>query len=86
MERSRVSGAAADDGPLPLFSRDSIPRGALGGQDPNEITVYWGMTLTATVEDATPPLAGDFNGDNVVGTADFVVWRKYLVSDGGEFE
>ena len=75
----RVSGATANDGPLPLFSRDiTHPRGILGGQDPNDIAVYWGITLTAMLEDSTSPLAGDFNGDNVVDTADVVVWRKNL--------
>jgi hypothetical protein len=75
----RVSGANAADGPLPLFSRDiTHPRGILGGQDPNDIAVFWGITLSAMIDISTSRFPGDFNGDNVVNAADFVVWRKNL--------
>jgi hypothetical protein len=75
----RVSGSTALDGPLPLFSRHNThPRGILGGQDPNDISVYWAITLNAMVDVFNSEFAGDFNGDNVVDTADYVVWRKNL--------
>jgi hypothetical protein len=72
----RVSASMAEDGPLPLFSRDgSDPRGILGGQDPGNISVRWGIALAAMHENY---LAGDFNSDGVVDAADHVVWRKNL--------
>jgi hypothetical protein len=75
----RVSASSTGPGPLPLFSRDdSDPRGILGDQDPNNISVYWGISLTAIPENTIPHLLGDFSGDGVVGAADYVVWRNNL--------
>jgi hypothetical protein len=75
----RVSGSIADDGPLPLFSRDSlVPRGILGDQDPEDVSLYWGVSLSAVPEDSLTDLGGDFNGDSVVNMADYVVWRRNL--------
>jgi hypothetical protein len=75
----RVSGAAAEQGPLPLFSRDNlIPRGVLGDQDPDNILLYWGMSLAAVPADSL--LDGDFSGDGLVDAADYVVWRRNLGS------
>jgi hypothetical protein len=75
----RVAGSTADVGPLPLFSRDdSVPRGILGGQDLNNISLYWGMSLAAVPVDSPPHLFGDFNGDRMVDAADYMLWRKNL--------
>jgi hypothetical protein len=75
----RVSASNTGPGPLPLFSRDSSdPRGILGGQDPNNISVYWGISLAAIPENTSPHLLGDFSGDGLVSAADYVVWRDNL--------
>jgi hypothetical protein len=50
----------------------------LGGQDPNDISVYWGISLAAIPENTIPHLPGDFSGDGVVAAADYVVWRNNL--------
>jgi hypothetical protein len=74
----RIAGAAAEEGPLPLFSRDNVfPRGVLGGQDPEEISLYWGMSLAATLAEPTSDKSGDFNRDTIVDAADYVLWRRY---------
>ena len=36
------------------------------------------MSLAAVPVDSLPHLSGDFNGNNVVDTADYVIWRKNL--------
>jgi hypothetical protein len=78
----RVTGSGAGQGPLPLFSRDNgIPRGILGGQDPNNIAVHWGMSLAAVP--AISLSHGDYNGDGVVNAADYTVWRDGLKVDPG---
>jgi hypothetical protein len=75
----RVAGSTAIAGPLPLFSRDdSVPRGILGAQDPNNISLYWGMSLAAVLEDSPTHPAGDFNANGVVDAADYVLWRRHL--------
>ena len=72
----RVSGSNAAEGPLPLFNRDNgTPRGVLGGQDPNNITLRWGMSLAAVPEVTPCNLAGDFNANAAVDAADYTVWR-----------
>jgi hypothetical protein len=75
----RVTGSTAGAGPLPLFSRDdSDPRGVLGGQDPDNITLHWGLSLSAVVENSPSHPRGDFNGNGVVDAVDFVVWRHHF--------
>ena len=82
----RVSGAVAEQGPLPLFSRDNfIPRGVLGGQDPQNILLYWGMSLATLPADSLQLRDGDFNLDGVVNAADYVVWRSNLGATSESF-
>jgi hypothetical protein len=70
----RVAGSVAETGPLPLFSRGtSVPRGILGGQDPEQIFLRWGMSLSALDESH---VHGDFNQDGQVNGADYTVWRN----------
>lgn len=70
----RVAGSIAEEGPTPLFSRDAgVDRGILGGQDPNQIYLRWGMSLIGRDESQ---IAGDFNGDGSVTIADYTVWRN----------
>jgi hypothetical protein len=72
----RVSAAVSEEGPLPLFSRDNVvPRGILGGQDPNDVVLYWGMSLAAVTADIPSLLGGDFNRNGIVDAADYTVWR-----------
>ena len=66
----RVSGSVATEGPLPLFSRDSVPRGVLNGQDPNDIAVRWGITLGAEIA-----IPGDFDHDLDVDGDDGAIWN-----------
>jgi hypothetical protein len=68
----------AIEGPLPLFSRDTVPRGILGGQDPNGITIRWGISLGAEVS-----IPGDFNLDGVVDGDDLTIWEAAFGTDGG---
>ena len=81
----RVTGSRAAQGPLPLFSlSDAIPRGILGGQDPSNITLHWGMSLAAVP--APPALAGDFNRNAVVDAADYTLWRDGLGTTYGAYD
>ena len=75
----RTTGSSATEGPIPLFSRgDSVPRGVLGGQDPNNIFLRWGISVSA--RDIIP---GDFNMDNIVDGNDLAVWNSSFGFDGG---
>jgi len=66
----RVTGSVATEGPLPLFSRDdSVPRGVLGGQDPDNISIRWGITLGA--KSIYP---ADFDHDFDVDNDDGEIW------------
>ncbi len=68
----RVTGSNAPEGPLPLFSRgDSFPRGVLGGQDPNNLAIRWGMSVSAN-----DFLIGDFNQDQIVSGDDLDIWEE----------
>lgn len=68
----RVVASNAPQGPLPLFSRgDSFPRGILGGQDPSNIGLRWGISLTAS--DFLP---GDFDLDLDVDSQDVAIWSE----------
>lgn len=77
----RVAGSVAEGGPLPLFSRGTeVPRGILGNQDPEQVFLRWGMSLSALDESH---VHGDFNQDGQVGVADYTVWRNGLGTDYG---
>ena len=77
----RVTGSSAENGPLPLFSRgDIVPRGILGGQDPENILLHWGMALSAV-----QALPGDGDGDNDVDADDVEIWQgAYGNNEGGD--
>ncbi|MEO2047106.1 MAG: hypothetical protein ABGX16_11095 [Pirellulales bacterium] len=67
----RLTGSSAPVGPLPLFSRgDRSSRGILGGQDPDNIALRWGMSIS--VRDTIP---GDYNLDRVVDGIDLAIWE-----------
>lgn len=77
----RVSGSIAPDGPLPLFSREGVvPRGVLGGQNPENIVLRWGISLTASLVSVSG-LDGDYNGDGTVDAADYTIWRDSIVEE-----
>lgn len=76
----RVSGSAATQGPLPLFSReDSVARRILGNQDPENVSLYWGISV-ASVPATSTALAGDFDFNGTVDAADYTVWRDGLTA------
>ena len=65
----RTSGSQSPGSLEPYFSRDNVPRGVLGDQDPNSIFVHWGINVTAEIF-----VPGDFNHDDLVDSADFSIW------------
>jgi hypothetical protein len=72
----RVSGSRAAEGPLPLFSREQVPRGVLGGQDPNDIAIRWGIALGAEIS-----IPGDFDHDFDVDGDDGAIWNATFGED-----
>ena len=75
-----VSGSGAVEGPLPLFSADTtagshVDRGILGDQDPENITLRWGINLSGR----TP---GDYDDDGLVTSADYDTWKAHFGETG----
>ncbi len=74
----RVTASDAAQGPLPLFSRDDfVPRGVLGGQDPANIGLRWGISLAAV-----DTISGDFDFDRDVDSEDAAIWSTSFGVDG----
>lgn len=76
----RTSGSTSLEGLIPYFSRDSIPRGILGDQDPSNVSVHWGINVSGRVF-----FPGDFNQDGAVDGQDFAIWEdRYGIDAGGD--
>lgn len=66
----RVSASNSPSGPVPMFNREDMESpGVLGDQHPDDISIRWGITLSAV--DALP---GDFDDDDDIDENDLAMW------------